>query len=47
MCDSIYQTLYPVVRASEWIEKFKNVCSVGAKLAIFDTIGFTEIRISH
>jgi len=47
MNDSIYQNFYFVVRAFESIEKFKKVYSLGAKIAFFVIICFTEIAISH
>jgi hypothetical protein len=45
--DSIYKKLYFVVRAFESIGKFKKVCRLGAKIAFFVMIRFTEITISH
>jgi len=45
--DSIYQKLYFVVRAFESIGKFKKVYSLGAKIAFFVMICFTEITITH
>jgi hypothetical protein len=45
--DLIYQNFYFVVRAFESIGKFKKVCSLGAKIAFFVMICFTEITISH
>ena len=45
--DLIYQKFYFVVRAFEPIEKFKKVCSVGAKIAFFVMIRVTEIAYSY
>ena len=47
MFDSVYQTLYSVVRGFELIEKFKKFQSLGTKNCFFHMVRCTEITVSH